>query len=77
MSMGYPLWIRLEYRNGVGSVTGLTASVCSEADFLDILERCGVTRSNLLTVRINDKDYSVSRLDTLFAKLQAEGRGSA
>ncbi|MED4922928.1 hypothetical protein P9743_01305 [Anoxybacillus geothermalis] len=75
--MGYPLWIRLEYRNGVGSVTGLTASVCSEADFLDILERWGVTRSNLLTVRINDKDYSVSRLDTLFAKLQAEGRGSA
>ncbi|MGG3970096.1 hypothetical protein ABEV22_06925 [Geobacillus stearothermophilus] len=58
-------------------MTGLTASVCSEADFLDILERCGVTRSNLLTVRINDKDYSVSRLDTLFAKLQAEGRGSA
>ncbi|QIZ66672.1 hypothetical protein [Geobacillus subterraneus] len=74
--MGYPLWLRLEYRNEVGSVIGLTASVCSEADFLDVLERCGVTRSNLLVVRINDKNYPVSRLDTLFAKLQTEGRGS-
>lgn len=76
MSMGYPLWLRLEYRNEVGSVIGLTASVCSEADFLDVLERCGVTRSNLLAVRINDKDYPISRLDALFAKLQTEGRGS-
>jgi len=74
--MGYPLWVRFEYRNEVGSVIGLTASVCSEADFLDVLERCGVTRSNLLTVRINDKDYSVSRLDALFTKLQTEGRES-
>ncbi|MCK7605389.1 hypothetical protein L3V64_003245 [Geobacillus stearothermophilus] len=74
--MGYPLWIRLEYRNGVGSVTGLTASVCSEADFLNILEHCGITRTNLLAVRINDKDYPISRLDALFAKLQTEGRGS-
>ena len=74
--MGYPLWIRFEYRNEVGSVIGLTASVCSEADFLDILERYGVTRMNLLTVQINDKDYPVSRLDSLFVKLQMEGRGS-
>lgn len=76
MSMGYPLWIRLEYRNGVGSVIGLTASVCSEADFLNVLEYCGITRTNLLAVRINDKDYSVSRLDALFTKLQTEGRES-
>lgn len=76
MSMGYPLWIRLEYRNGVGPVIGLTASVCSEADFLNVLEYCGITRTNLLAVRINDKDYSVSRLDALFTKLQTEGRES-
>ncbi|ESU71169.1 hypothetical protein T260_14990 [Geobacillus thermopakistaniensis] len=40
---------------------GLTASVCSEADFLDILARCGVTRTSLLTVQINEKDYSSCR----------------
>lgn len=74
--MGYPLWVRFEYRNGVGAVIGLTASVCSEADFLDILARCGVTRTSLLTVQINDKDYPVSRLDALFTKLQTSGRGS-
>ncbi len=74
--MGYPLWVRFEYRNGVGSVIGLTASVCSEADFLNVLEYCGITRTNLLAVRINDKDYPISRLDALFAKLQTEGRGS-
>jgi hypothetical protein len=72
--MGYPFWIRLEYRNDVGRVIGFTGSILSEEYFLDILERYEITKPNLVTVEINGKTYPSSRLDGIFAKLENKRR---
>uniref|UniRef100_A0A7U3YD17 Uncharacterized protein n=1 Tax=Geobacillus sp. (strain Y4.1MC1) TaxID=581103 RepID=A0A7U3YD17_GEOS0 len=66
--MPYPIWIRLEYRSDVGSIIGFTGSIRSEADLLDVLERYGITKANLVTVCINGKAYPISRLDRFFSK---------
>jgi hypothetical protein len=66
--MPYPIWIRLEYRNDVGSIIDFTGSIRSEADLLDVLERYGITKANLVTVCINGKAYPTSRLDRFFSK---------
>jgi hypothetical protein len=65
--MGYPVWIRLEYQNDVGTIIGFTGSIRSEVDLLDVLERYGITKSNLVTVCINGKTYPTSRLDRFFS----------
>jgi hypothetical protein len=69
--MGYPFWIRLEYRNDVGRVIGFTGSIISEEYLLDILARYEIAKSNLVTVLINGKAYPISRLDSVFAKLES------
>ncbi|GCD83697.1 hypothetical protein PTHTG4_27610 [Parageobacillus thermoglucosidasius] len=65
--MPYPIWIRLEYRNDVGNIIGFTGSIRFETDLLDVLERYGITKSNLVTVCINGKKYPTSRLDRFFS----------
>jgi hypothetical protein len=69
--VGYPFWIRLEYRNDVGNVIGFTGSILSEVDLLDVLARYEITRFNLVTVRVNGKVYLASRLESIFAKLES------
>jgi hypothetical protein len=66
--MGYPFWIRLEYRNDVGAIIGFTGSIVSETALLDVLERYEITRENLVKVIINGKEHPISRLDQLFIK---------
>jgi hypothetical protein len=69
--MGYPFWIRLEYRNDVGNVIGFTGSILSEADLLDVLARYEIKKSNLVTVRVNGKMYPASKMEGIFAKLES------
>ncbi|WP_199426943.1 hypothetical protein [Thermaerobacillus caldiproteolyticus] len=69
--MGYPFWIRLKYRNDVGRVIGFTGSILSESDLLDVLARYEITRSNLVTVYVNGKTYTTSRLESIFVKLES------
>jgi hypothetical protein len=64
--MPYPIWIRLEYRNDVGRIVGFTGSIQSEAALMEILERYEIMRDQLVSVKINGKAYSPSKLDRFF-----------
>jgi hypothetical protein len=64
--MGYPFWIRLEYRDDVGRVIGFTGSIQHESALFDVLERYEITREQLVSVKINGKAYSPSKLDRFF-----------
>jgi hypothetical protein len=66
--VGYPFWIRLEYRNDVGNIIGFTGSIQYEAALFDILERYEITRDKLVSVRINGKAYPTSKLEHFFSK---------
>ncbi|KYD24589.1 hypothetical protein [Parageobacillus toebii] len=67
--MGYPFWIRLEYRNDVGTIIGFTGSIQSELALLEVLERYEITRDRLVSVWINGKAYPTSKLDRFFSKI--------
>ncbi|WP_066147790.1 hypothetical protein [Anoxybacillus sp. P3H1B] len=64
--MGYPLWIRLEYRNDIGRVVGFTGSIQSDAVLSEILERYEITRERLVSVQVNGRGYPPSKLDRFF-----------
>ncbi|MBW9219297.1 hypothetical protein K1I43_12220 [Anoxybacillus sp. ST70] len=66
--MPYPIWIRLEYRNDVGRIVGFTGSIPSETALRDVLERYEITRERLVSLEINGKSYSLSKLDRFFQR---------
>ena len=66
--MPYPIWIRLEYRNDVGRIVGFTGSITSETALRDVLERYEITKERLVSLEINGKSYSLSKLDGFFRR---------